>query len=104
MTACSSLASRAALLAETEEMCGLARSIGCPAIQLLTGPLDPAGSYREPFELDARDLDRETAANLRQIGAIGHQFGVGFYIEPLAWTPLANLERMLHILDDAAQD
>ena len=100
----SSPAGRAALLAETEEMCGLARSIGCPAIQLLTGPLDPSGPYREPLELDASDVDRETAANLREIGAIGRQFGVGFYIEPLAWTPLGNLERSLRILDDAGQD
>ncbi len=100
----SSHSGRAALLAETEEMCGLAKSIGCPSIQLLTGPLDPSGPYREPLELDARDLDRETSANLRQIGAIGRQFGVGFYIEPLAWTPLCSLERILHILDDAAQD
>lgn len=100
----SSTPERAQLIAECAAACRLARAIGCPAIQLLTGPLDPSGSYRDPFVMDARDLDRETVANLEQIGELGRQFGVGFYIEPLAWTPLCNLPRMLRILDEAGQD
>jgi sugar phosphate isomerase/epimerase len=100
----SSPSGRAELLAETEAMCGLANAIGCASIQLLTGPLDPSGAYQEPLVMDPPDLARETAANLRQIGSIGRQFGISFYIEPLAWTPLCNLERILNILDDAAQD
>ena len=95
---------RAALLAETEEACQLAKAIGCPSIQLLTGPLDPGGAYQEPLVMDPRDLDRETVANLVQIGAIGRRFEVGFYVEPLAWTPLCNLSRILEILNDAGQD
>lgn len=79
----SSTAGRSALLAETEAACRLARAIGCPSMQLLTGPLDPSGPYRDPLDMKASDLARETAANLRQIGAIGRQFGVDFYIEPL---------------------
>ena len=54
--------------------------------------------------MDPAALARETVANLKQIGAIGRQFGVGFYIEPLAWTPLCNLSRILEILADAEQD
>jgi sugar phosphate isomerase/epimerase len=100
----SSAAARAALLAETEAMCRLANGIACPSIQLLTGPLDPAGSYQEPAVLTAADLDRETVANLRDIGAIGRQYRIDFYIEPLAWTPLANLGRIVRVLEDAAQD
>ena len=100
----SSVSGRAELLAETEAMCTLANAIGCPSIQLLTGPLDPSGPYQEPWVMDPVDLDRETTANLRQIGSIGRQFGISFYIEPLAWTPLNNLERILHILQEAAED
>jgi sugar phosphate isomerase/epimerase len=100
----SSPAGRAALLAETEAACRLAQAIGCPSMQLLTGPLEPAGPYRDPLVMDAADLARETAANLRQIGAIGRQFGVDFYIEPLAWTPLCPLDRILPILEEAGQD
>ncbi len=100
----SSAAGRAALLDETEAMCMLASGIGCPSIQLLTGPLDPAGSYQEPLVQAAADLHRETVANLRDIGTIGRRDGIDFYIEPLAWTPLADLGRILGILQDAGQD
>ena len=100
----SSASGRANLMAECEETCRMARAIGCTSVQLLTGPLDPAGAYREPLMMDPADLARETVANLRQIGAIGRQFGIDFYVEPLAWTPLSNLPRMLEILDDAGQD
>ena len=95
---------RAALFAETEALCELAAAIGCPSVQLLTGPLDPSGPYREPLEKDAQALARQTAANLRDIGAIGRGYNVDFYVEPLAWTPLGDLERMLCVLDDAGQD
>jgi sugar phosphate isomerase/epimerase len=100
----SSPAGRAALFEETEEACRLAVAIGCQAIQLLTGPLDPSGPYRDPLVMDAVDLDRETIANIERIGAIGRQFGVNFYIEPLAWTPLCDLDRMVRLLDEAGQD
>jgi sugar phosphate isomerase/epimerase len=100
----SSPSDRANLLAECQETCRLAQAIGCPSIQLLTGPLDPSGAYQDPLVKDPSDLARATVANLKEIGGIGRQFGVGFYIEPLAWTPLCNLPRILHILEDAGQD
>lgn len=100
----SSTAGRKQLFAETEEACRLATAIRCSAIQLLTGPLDPSGAYREPLAMSRRELHRQTAANLREIGAIGRRFGVGFYIEPLAWTPLHTLSQVLEVLGDAAQD
>ncbi len=99
----SSPTERASLLAECAAACQLAAAIGCPAIQLLTGPLDPAGPYRDPLVMDRRDLARETVANLRAIGDIGRRYGVGFYIEPLAWTPLSDLQTLLHILEEADQ-
>jgi sugar phosphate isomerase/epimerase len=100
----SSSEGRADLFSETEEMCRLAQAIGCRSIQLLTGPLDPSGAYRDPLVMEADDLDRETVANLKRIGEIGREFGISFYIEPLAWTPLADLRRILRIIDDAGQE
>src|SRR5436309_9316182 len=35
-----------ALLGECKAACTLAERIGCPMVQLLTGPLDPAGPYK----------------------------------------------------------
>jgi sugar phosphate isomerase/epimerase len=54
--------------------------------------------------MDEAELDRATVSNLRQIGAIGRRFDVGFYVEPLAWTPLGKLSRMVRILEEAGQD
>src|SRR5215471_6797268 len=42
---------RAQLLAECEDACRLAQSIGGSRIQLLTGPLDPSGAYHEPLQM-----------------------------------------------------
>jgi hypothetical protein len=50
------------------------------------------------------DLRREPTANLKLIAAIGHQFHVDFYLEPLAWTPLSALSDVLRVLDDAGQE
>jgi sugar phosphate isomerase/epimerase len=100
----SSPSARANLMAECEAACRLARAIGCPSIQLLTGPLDPTGAYTDPLTMDAADLVRVTVANLKQIAGIGRQYGVGFYIEPLAWTPLCRLPRILEILGETAED
>lgn len=95
---------RARLLAECEEACRLAEAIGCSSVQLLTGPADPTGPYRDPFGMDMKELRRETTANLKQIAAIGRQFHVGFYLEALAWTPLSALSDVLRVLEDAGQD
>jgi sugar phosphate isomerase/epimerase len=95
---------RRQLLAECEDACRLIKTIGGSSIQLLTGPLDPAGPYRDPFLTDGAELDRATVSNLRHLGAIGRRFDVSFYIEPLAWTPLGKLSRMVSILADAGQD
>jgi sugar phosphate isomerase/epimerase len=95
--------SRSQLFAECEDACRLAQAIGGCSIQLLTGPLDPGGSYRDPLLMEPADLDRVTIGNLRQIGSIGRRFGVSFYIEPLAWTPLGNVSRVVRILEEADQ-
>jgi sugar phosphate isomerase/epimerase len=100
----SSETGRSQLLAECEDACQLMNAIGGSSVQLLTGPLDPAGSYREPLLMDDADLDRGTVSNLQQIGAIGKRFSVGFYVEPLAWTPLGQLSRIVRILEEAGQD
>jgi sugar phosphate isomerase/epimerase len=100
----SSDADRAALDAECEDACRLAQAIGCSQVQLLTGPLDPDGPYRAPLTMAPADLHDAAVTNILRIAEIGHRFGVGFYLEPLAWTPLHDLTRVLRILDDAERD
>lgn len=95
---------RAALLSECEEACKLAAAIGCSSVQLLTGPVDPSGPYRDPLEMDLVSARRAATENLERIGDIGRGYGVGFYIEPLAWTPLRSLRDVMTIIADADQD
>lgn len=95
---------RAALLSECEEACALAGMIGCSNVQLLTGPVDPDGPYRDPLEMDLVSVRRAATENLERIAEIGRSHGVAFYIEPLAWTPLRSLRDVMTIVADAAQD
>jgi len=95
---------RDALFAECEEACALAAGLGGSSVQLLTGPADPSGPYRDPLEMDLASVRRAATENLEKIGEIGRAHGVGFYVEPLAWTPLRALDDVLAILADARQE
>lgn len=90
-----------ALLEECERVCNLAEKLNCPMVQLLTGPLDPYGSYRGLPWPEVRD---QTAKNLKDIGRIGRDHNVKFFIETLSWTPLHKLEDVLETIDAAEQD
>ncbi len=92
----------AALLAECEARCATARAIGCPRVQLLTGPLDPSGPYKGLGEISWPELRRLTAKNLRELAQIGKTYNVGFYLEALTFTPLNQLQQQLELLSEAA--
>jgi sugar phosphate isomerase/epimerase len=95
-------ADRAALLAECEARCATAEAIGCRWVQLLTGPLDPEGSYRGPGELSWPERRKHTARNLRELARIGQAHHVGFYLEALTFTPLHQLQQQLELLSESA--
>jgi sugar phosphate isomerase/epimerase len=99
----SSPAARAQLLAEAEETCRLAHAIGCGMVQVLTGPLDAASEYGEPLTGDKKALMDSAARNLRAIGLIGEPYGVSFYLEALAWTPLRALGDAVEIVERSGQ-
>jgi sugar phosphate isomerase/epimerase len=85
----------AALLDECRTMCSLAESVGCPMVQLLTGPLDPTGPYKG-LAL--------TAKNLRALAEIGQVHRVRFYLEALAFTPVNRLDQQIELLEETASD
>jgi sugar phosphate isomerase/epimerase len=93
-----------ALLSECEATCTLAEQLGCPMVQLLTGPLDPSGAYRGLADRDWPEMRRLTAKNLGALANIGKAYGVGFYLEALTFTPLHRLERQRELLDEGACD
>lgn len=95
---------RRALLKECKEICILAERLRCPMVQLLTGPLDPNGSYKGLTGRSRTELRDLTAKNLQNIGEIGRDHNVKFFVEALTWTPLHKLEDVLETIDAAEQD
>lgn len=94
----------AALLAEGEKMCSLARQLGAPMVQLLTGPLDLEGPYRGLIGTPWPEMLRLTAKNLAVLADIAATYGLRTYLEPLAWSPLRRLDQALQLIDAAGRD
>jgi len=93
-----------ALLDECDAVCRLAEQIGCPMVQLLTGPLNPGGSYKGLGDRPWSEMRRLTAKNLKALAEIGRSYGVRFYLEALTFTPLHRLEQQLELLAETGQD
>jgi sugar phosphate isomerase/epimerase len=94
----------AAMLREAEALTALAVDIGVSHIQLLTGPVAPGGAYSGPVGLSPSDLRRATADALRAVADLGAPHGIRYYLEPIAWTPLAPLARAVEAVDAAERD
>jgi len=93
-----------ALLAECEARCALAEKLGCPMVQLLTGPLDPKGPYQGLAGKPWAEMRKLTAKNLAALAQIGKEHHVCFYLEALTFTPLNRLDQQLELLDETACD
>jgi sugar phosphate isomerase/epimerase len=93
-----------ALLKECDTLCALAEKLGCPMVQLLTGPLDPGGPYQGLVGATWPQIRVRTAENLRAIAAIGRAHHIKFFIEALTWTPLHRLDQVLEVIDAAGED
>jgi sugar phosphate isomerase/epimerase len=90
------------LLRECEETCLLAEKLGCPMVQLLTGPLDPTGPYKGLAGKPWPEMRKLTAKNLRALAEIGRAHGVKFYLEALTFTPLNRLRQQIELLEETA--
>lgn len=97
-------ADRAAMLREAEALTELAAAVGATYVQLLTGPVQPSGAYRGPGDLSPSERRRVTAAGLRAVADHGAERGIRYYLEPLAWTPLAPLADAVAAIDAAERD
>src|SRR4051794_34070046 len=95
---------RAAMLREAEALTDLAIEIGASYVQVLTGPVRPGGDYSGPGELSRDDRRRVTAEALRAVADIGSDAGIRYYLEPIAWTPLAPLVDAVAAVEEAARE
>ncbi len=102
---------------EAERLCSIASKIGCPNVQLLTGPLamGTAGNpmypgvfvseeYKEFIKKDWKEIRKITAGNVAAICDIGKKYGIRFYLEMLGWTPAGPLKHGLEIIEEAGRD
>src|SRR5262249_47704087 len=80
-----------ALVSECQPVCTLAEQLDCPMVQLLTGPLNPAGAYKGLGDRPWPEMRCLTAKNLKTLAQIGKAHGVRFYLEALTFTPLNRL-------------
>lgn len=94
----------AAMLGEAEALTQLAIDVGASNVQLLSGPVSPGATYSGPAELSPAELRRVTAAALRAVADLGAPHGIRYYLEPVAWTPLAPLARAVESIDAAERD
>jgi sugar phosphate isomerase/epimerase len=94
----------AAMLAEAAALTELATAIGASSIQMLTGPVAPGGIYRGPLDLSPTELRRVTAGAIRSVADLGASSGLRYYLEPIAWTPLATLAQAAEAIDAADRD
>ena len=97
-------AERAAMLEEAEALTRLAIDVGVSNVQLLSGPVAPGGRYSGPAELSPAELRRATSQAVRAVADIGAPFGIRYYLEPVAWTPLGSLARAVEVIDAAERD
>ncbi len=97
-------AERAGMLEEAAGLTELAVSIGAAYVQVLTGPVQPGGSYSGPADLTHAERREVTASALRSVADLGRAHGVRYYLEPIAWTPLASLADAVEAVDAAGCD
>lgn len=109
---------RAEYLAEVRRMCEIAAVVGAPNVQMCTDPVDwtvvqdyRAGRLRDDdprwrgtvglSEDEAIDI---TAKNVRLACDIAKEYGLGIYVEPLAWAPINRCAQLLAIVDKVNRD
>jgi sugar phosphate isomerase/epimerase len=92
------------LLEECESLCRVAQRLGCPMIQLLTGPLDPRGAYQGLAGKPWPEMRKLTAKNLAALADIGQAHHVKFYLEALTFTPLNRLDQQLELIEETARE
>lgn len=88
--------SRRKVLAEAEQLCAVAQTIGAPTVQV------NAFSALDGFDID-KNIEL-TAVNLKEIADIGKAFGIRFQIEGAAWTPIHTLEDCLRLIESTGRD
>lgn len=68
-----------------------ARDVGCPSIQLVPLCAHEGKNWAE--------VKRLTASSVNPVLDIGAEYGIGFQLEPVAWSPIHSLAQSLEFID-----
>src|SRR5689334_19609572 len=95
---------RRAMLEEASRITELAAAIGASYVQALTGPVQPRPVEAGAALRSGPAIRRATAQGLRAIADLGAGTGIRYYLEPLAWTPLAGLSEAVAAVEAADRE
>jgi sugar phosphate isomerase/epimerase len=95
---------RSSMLREADALTELAVGVGASYIQVLSGPVQPGGTYPGPAGLSRAERRKVTASALRSVARAGAAHGIRYYLEPIAWTPLAPLAEAVEAVEAAEAD
>ncbi|WP_455815698.1 sugar phosphate isomerase/epimerase family protein [Pseudomonas graminis] len=87
---------RREMLDEADKICRAAQALSCPVVQVM--------ALNEIDDLSAEDRTRILTENIRDIAAIGAQYGIKFQIEVVAFTPFNSLKQGLEIIQAVGAD
>lgn len=109
---------RKAYLDEVRRMCEIAAVVGAPYVQMCTDPVDwtvvqdfRAGKlsdddprWRGTVGLSEEEAIDVTSKNVQLACDIAGEYGLGIYLEPLAWAPINRCSQLLKIVDKVDRD
>lgn len=81
---------------EAHTLGSFAKTVGCPTIQLVPLMAHEGKSWEEVKTL--------TASTVNQILDIGAEYGIGFQLEPVAWSPIHSLAQSLEFIEYTGRD
>jgi sugar phosphate isomerase/epimerase len=89
-------AARSELAELCERLCQVARTLGCPALQVVA----LNGLRGEPWP----EIRSKVGRSLAELADIAAHFGIRLALEPVTFTPLRTLPQALEVLDVAGRD
>ena len=103
---------------KVERMCDIASSLGAPMVQVCTGPVDVrvvkdfhagkiTGEEKRYLGFLGKPLNeaiKGTAQNVALAADIAKKYGLDLFLEPVAWTPINNIDKGLKVIESAGKD
>jgi sugar phosphate isomerase/epimerase len=105
-------------LARVDKMCSIAKELGAPMVQAITGPDDSYfirdyregriekndTRYRDVLGLNPQEMIKYTAQGVAKAAKIAGKYGLKLFLEPLAAAPVNTIKQAVAIIETAGCD